>query len=364
MTAEVLGTMISTAVAFAGMAGIFLIANLAVKAIGLGPVFMRPEDDPARKKPETDSVVLNDRREPPAEAAGIDPVQPERTFREETPVAVSELAEPPVASDKFGRLRTGLRRARLLTTVIVFGLSVVSAIAFLNDETPEWASACGWQVSGRLELNREEQRSAAQANALEDIRRLRPDPFVEQRRKAVEELLADGQIPDTSNGLSPEQIAELKRRHEARIMAGPDPMEEQRRKAIEELLADQQTEELERREFRRKAYDLTNESSPDDAAEALKLGEQFGVPRQAIELDPDMWRKRNEDARRRLLAESSPRTMAWLDNSDNYERSCWSVTEIRLKALGLALLPAILFFLMTFVLVSLGRWLFVLDRPR
>jgi hypothetical protein len=101
-------------------------------------------------------------------------------------------------------------------------------------------------------------------------------------------------------------------------MTVPGSIEDRRRIASEELAAEREAEELELREYRRKAFDVMNQSSPEDAAEALKLGEQFGVPRQAIELDPKVWKQRNEEARRQLLAESSLRTMVWMDNIDNH----------------------------------------------
>lgn len=244
MTAEVLGTMISTAVAFTGMAGIFLIANLAFKAMGLGPVFMRPEDDPARKKSKTDPVILSDQNETKTGAEIEDPARPERMSGKKNAEALSELSETPVVRHKTGRLRTGLRRARLLTTVIVFGLSVFSAFTFLHDETPEWASRCGWQISGKPELSRDEERRIAQAKALSDVRRLSPFSLNESSYTASNQQLAD--------------------QHYFKVL----------------------------------------------------------------------------------------------------ERGCWYVTEVRLKAIGLALLPALLFFLTTLVLVSLGRWLFVVDQPR
>ena len=101
-------------------------------------------------------------------------------------------------------------------------------------------------------------------------------------------------------------------------MAGPESIDEQRRKIVDEIIAERDAAELERREYRRKSYEMMNQSSPEDAAEALKLGEQFGVPRQAIELDPQMWKQRDLEIQRRLLSQVSPRTMAWMDNVDNH----------------------------------------------
>ncbi len=76
-------------------------------------------------------------------------------------------------------------------------------------------------------------------------------------------------------------------------------------------------QEEERRAYRQQSWDMT-QGSPDEAAEAMKLGDKYGVPRQAVEADPDFWRQRDADAQRRLMESASPKTMAWLDDEQNY----------------------------------------------
>lgn len=76
-------------------------------------------------------------------------------------------------------------------------------------------------------------------------------------------------------------------------------------------------QEQERRAYRQQSWDMT-QPAPEQAAEAMKLGGKFGVPRQAVEADPDYWRQRDADAQRRLMESASPKTMAWLDDEENY----------------------------------------------
>lgn len=89
--------------------------------------------------------------------------------------------------------------------------------------------------------------------------------------------------------------------------------DEEIRAAAEDLKA----REEEKRSYRQKAWDMT-QPPPDQAAEALTLGNKFGVPRQAVEADPNYWRDQDKAAQRRLMEQASPRVMAWVDNEDNY----------------------------------------------
>jgi hypothetical protein len=100
---------------------------------------------------------------------------------------------------------------------------------------------------------------------------------------------------------------------------GTDPvsLEEQRRQAADRLFAQEMADEDQRKAFRQQSWDMT-QPPPDQAGEALQLGNKFGVPRKAVEADPDYWKRRDQEARRKLLMEASPRTMAWLDDEDNY----------------------------------------------
>lgn len=100
---------------------------------------------------------------------------------------------------------------------------------------------------------------------------------------------------------------------------GMDPLsvEEQRKQIADRLFQEEVAEADQQQQFRQRAWDMT-QPPPDQAAEALGLGTKFGVPRQAVEADPDYWRKRDEAARRKLMQETSPQTLAWLDSEDNY----------------------------------------------
>jgi len=113
--------------------------------------------------------------------------------------------------------------------------------------------------------------------------------------------------------------------------------EEEIRAASERLKA----QEDERRSYRQKSWDMT-QPPPDQAAEALALGGKFGVPRQAVEADPDYWRRRDKEAQDALMRSASPRVMAWMDNADNYavakdDVSLWSDIERGFGDMGRAL---------------------------
>ena len=100
---------------------------------------------------------------------------------------------------------------------------------------------------------------------------------------------------------------------------GIDPvsLEEQRKQAVDRLFTEEAADEDQRKAFRQQSWDMT-QPPPDQAGEALQLGNRFGVPRKAVEADPEYWKRRDQEARRKLLMEASPRTMAWLDDEDNY----------------------------------------------
>lgn len=101
-------------------------------------------------------------------------------------------------------------------------------------------------------------------------------------------------------------------------MAGPIIPDAERRTIADQLRSERQQDDIERREYRLRSYEMLNPATPDQSAEALNLGKKFGVPRQGIEADIDMWRQKDLAAQERLKRNASPRVMAWMDNSDNY----------------------------------------------
>jgi hypothetical protein len=113
-------------------------------------------------------------------------------------------------------------------------------------------------------------------------------------------------MTDTSNGLSPEQIEELKRRKAERAQRAAG-------------LIDQRNAVLET-------------DSPDDAAYDLKKSQELGIPREAIGGARDEYKNDDMLAGMEKMRTEAPKTSAWIAQPDNYavtkdEADLWGSVE-------------------------------------
>ena len=103
-------------------------------------------------------------------------------------------------------------------------------------------------------------------------------------------------MTDTSGGMTPEQVAELKKRREARVAApaGPSPQfQHERNMALET-------------------------DAPDDAAYDLKKSQELGIPREAIAGAREEYKAEDVLRQMEIARKEAPKTTAWMQEPSNY----------------------------------------------
>lgn len=103
-------------------------------------------------------------------------------------------------------------------------------------------------------------------------------------------------MTDTSGALTPEQIAELKKRREARGTAPSEPSPQ----------------------FQYERNLALETDAPDDAAYDLKKSTELGIPREAIAGAREEYRAEDMLRQMEVMRKEAPRTTAWMQRPDNY----------------------------------------------
>lgn len=91
-----------------------------------------------------------------------------------------------------------------------------------------------------------------------------------------------------------------------------------RAEALERLRSNESPDAA-RQEMRLKANDmLSRNKDPAVLGEAAEISNRYGVPPGVVAINPDIYRQRDRDAERALVASRNPRLASWLEDPDNY----------------------------------------------
>lgn len=97
-----------------------------------------------------------------------------------------------------------------------------------------------------------------------------------------------------------------------------NPSDIRRQEIVDQILRDREEQERERQQYRYQSMELLNTVPPDVAAEALKLGKKYDLPREAVEPNLEMFRAQDRSLELEQMRRFSPKMMSWLDNMDNH----------------------------------------------